>query len=120
MDIIRIGLVAGFVGSGLALQLTESADAEPKEKVLYSFCSQQNCTDGATPMAGMFHRNGMIFSTTLSGGNNDAGTVFAIDLKSGAEKVIYSFGSQADGSDGSNPMAGLIGVKGALYGTTTW
>ncbi|MFY9720558.1 MAG: choice-of-anchor tandem repeat GloVer-containing protein, partial [Candidatus Cybelea sp.] len=30
-------------------------------------------------------------------------------------KIVYSFGG---GSDGANPEAGLIGVKGTLYGTT--
>jgi uncharacterized repeat protein (TIGR03803 family) len=34
----------------------------------------------------------------------------------GSEKVLHSFGY---GSDGATPLAGLIDVKGTLYGTTS-
>ena len=34
----------------------------------------------------------------------------------GSEKMLHSFGY---GSDGATPLAGLIDVKGTLYGTTS-
>jgi len=43
------------------------------------------------------------------------GTVFALDLNTGTEKVLHSF---AGGTDGATPEAGLIEVEGTLYGTT--
>ena len=42
------------------------------------------------------------------------GTVFSITT-AGKEKVLHSFGG---GTDGVGPFAGLIDVKGTLYGTT--
>jgi uncharacterized repeat protein (TIGR03803 family) len=43
--------------------------------------------------------------------------VFSLDLSTGAEKVLHSFGN---GADGANPGASLIDLKGILYGTTIW
>jgi|SRR5215469_12144001 len=97
------------------------------EKVLYAFCSQQNCTDGRAPLAGLIDENDALYGTTNSGGGtgcggNGCGTVFAVDLKSGTEKVLYSFCSLANCADGAFPSAGLIDVNGTLYGTnrTGW
>ena len=42
------------------------------------------------------------------------GTVFSLS-KSGVEKVMHSF---SGAPDGALPYAGLINVKGTLYGTT--
>ncbi|MGA9274164.1 MAG: choice-of-anchor tandem repeat GloVer-containing protein, partial [Candidatus Cybelea sp.] len=41
------------------------------------------------------------------------GTVFSI-TPGGTERVLHSF----NGTDGANPYAALIAVKGLLYGTT--
>jgi uncharacterized repeat protein (TIGR03803 family) len=49
------------------------------------------------------------------GGTNDAGTVFSVS-PSGAETLVYSFKS---GADGATPTANLVNVKGILYGTTS-
>jgi hypothetical protein len=52
------------------------------ETVLYSFCSRQNCTDGAFPEAGLIDLAGTLYGVTLSGGTgpciNGCGTVFAL------------------------------------------
>lgn len=90
------------------------------EKTLYTFCSAQNCADGANPFAAMIEANGILYGTTGQGGGtgcngNGCGTVFSLDPKTGAETVLYAFQGGADGAD---PAAGLIKVKGALYGTT--
>src|ERR1022692_4644394 len=51
---------------------------------LYSFCSQgvyPNCTDGATPDAGLVHdTNGDFYGTTYDGGANYDGTVFRLSV----------------------------------------
>ena len=87
-----------------------------KEKVLYSFCPQQDCTDGYFPYAGLISVGGNLYGTTAGGGAG-FGTVFAVDPKTGVETVVYSF---QGGSDGFEPYAGLIDVAGTLYGTTLY
>jgi uncharacterized repeat protein (TIGR03803 family) len=58
--------------------------------------------------------NGKLYGTTYSGGAAEYdGTVFRVST-SGREKLLHSF---AVYSDGANPVANLIYVKGALYGT---
>ena len=88
------------------------------EKVLYSF---RGMPDGAEPFAGLIDVGGTLYGTTSSGGayncgSSSCGTVFSI-TSSGAEKVLHSFGN---GTDGANPRASLIALKGTLYGTTEY
>jgi uncharacterized repeat protein (TIGR03803 family) len=85
------------------------------ETVVYSFCSQQNCTDGWGPYASLIDVKGALYGTTEFGGPNLYGTVFSVSPTAGTETVVYSF---SGGADGGLPGAGLIDVKGALYGTT--
>jgi uncharacterized repeat protein (TIGR03803 family) len=87
------------------------------EKVLYSF---QGGADGSYPEAGLLNVKGTLYGTTDEGGadcsfNGGCGTVFSI-TPSGAEKVLYRFKNDPDGA---YPVAGLVNVKGTLYGTTT-
>ena len=92
------------------------------ETVVYSFCSQTNCTDGAGPLASLTEVNGTLYGTTASGGANLAcfcGTVFSVNPTTGAETVIYSFCSQKNCKDGAGPVGSLIAVNGSLYGTTS-
>jgi uncharacterized repeat protein (TIGR03803 family) len=76
--------------------------------------------EGASPQAGLISANGLFFGTTYRGGNSGCyanlgcGTVFQLDA-SGKETVLYRF---KGGSDGANPIAGLVNVKGVLYGAT--
>ena len=111
---IRIGLLAGTAGCALALHLTAAA-AGPTEKVLYSFAGQP---DGQSPYAGLIKVKGALYGTTGSGGTNGAGAAFAVDRKTGAETVLYSFCSQQQCADGSSPQGNLVEMKGTLYGTT--
>ena len=95
-----------------------SLDKNQNETVLYSFCVQTSCSDGANPVGGLLNINGTLYGTTQFGGlNSGDGTVFAINHKTGAETVVYTF-CQTDCSDGDEPAAGLIVVLGTLYGTT--
>src|SRR5215469_3212646 len=102
----------GVNGSGAVFELSPSGT----ETVLYSFCSQPSCTDGATPYAGLvIDKKGNLYGTTYQGGVNGNGTVFEIS-PSRTETVLHSFAH----SDGASPLAGLvIDQKGNLYGTTT-
>ncbi|HTT84106.1 MAG TPA: choice-of-anchor tandem repeat GloVer-containing protein [Rhizomicrobium sp.] len=106
-------------GCGTVFSLDPATGAE---KVIYSFCSRSHCTDGGIPEAGLIDAKGTLYGTTSGGGNTSCrsgcGTAFSIDPKTGAEKVIYSFCGQSNCADGEVPEAGLIAVKGTLYGTT--
>lgn len=58
-----------------------------------------------------------MYGTTFAGGANNSGSIFSLNLSTGAETVLYSF---QGGSDGANPGAGLVDVNGTLYGTTKY
>jgi uncharacterized repeat protein (TIGR03803 family) len=71
--------------------------------------------DGANPFGSPVKVRGKLYGTTSSGSAGRAGTVFSITT-SGKEHTLYSF--RKGTSDGSTPEAGLIHLKGTLYGTT--
>jgi len=89
--------------------------------VLYSFCSQPDCTDGGGPQAGLVQASDGNFYGTTSGGGNypyGSGTVFQI-TPAGVLTTLYSFCSQPNCADGSGPVAQLVqATDGNLYGTT--
>jgi uncharacterized repeat protein (TIGR03803 family) len=94
------------------------------ETVLYSFCAQTNCTDGAQPYARLIQAaDGNFYGTTSTGGINADGTVFKmIKTTAGASSlyVLYSFCAQPNCTDGQSPYAGLVqATNGNFYGTTT-
>lgn len=127
--------VAGMVdGNGTYYGTTEEGGASgngaivsytPKtgtEKLLYSFCSQARCADGATPMGGLVYTPGVLYGTTELGGKNTVcrqgcGTIFSYNIRTGAETVLYAF-QGANVADGANPMGSLVNFRGTLYGTT--
>lgn len=87
-------------------------------RVLHAF--RGGGTDGADPMAGLLEIRGRLYGTTAEGGayggsNYSGGTVFSVNVATGNERVLHSFGGSADGA---YPVAGLIDVNGTLYGTT--
>src|ERR1700730_2233096 len=92
------------------------------ENVLYNFCSQTNCADGAAPYAGLIRDGeGNFYGTTLKGGSHGHGTVYKLAPDGGGwrETVLYNFCSESNCSDGASPYAGLVmDPAGNLYGTT--
>lgn len=94
-------------------------DRRGKETVLYSFCADENCTDGTQPLGGViFDLAGNVYGTTSLGGAFGFGTVFKLD-PSGKETVLYSFKGLNVG-DGAAPGYGnlLRDQAGNLYGVT--
>jgi uncharacterized repeat protein (TIGR03803 family) len=86
---------------------------------LYSFCSQANCSDGATPYAGLIQAtDGNFYGTTSSGGTNGDGTVFEI-TSTGTLTTLYSFCSQTNCADGSGASGLIQATNGNFYGTTS-
>jgi uncharacterized repeat protein (TIGR03803 family) len=102
----------GTSGLGTVFSIT----AGGTEKVLHSFGTG---SDGSSPHASLINVKGTLYGTTVAGGTNGAGTVFSI-TRGGTEKVLYSFRGGHGGSDGADPAASLIEVKGTLYGTTAF
>jgi len=91
--------------------------------VLYNFCSQKNCRDGANPSAPLsLDPLGNIFGTTEAGGSNDiqdggGGTVF--ELSGSTLRVLYGFCAEHNCGDGKDPPSGLtMDGSGNLIGTT--
>jgi uncharacterized repeat protein (TIGR03803 family) len=99
----------GSSNKGTVFSLNPTTGAET---VLYSF---DGAPDGEIPAASLIDVKGTLYGATGYGGTNGAGTVFSLDVTTGVETVLHSF---AGGTDGSYPVAGLIDVKGTLYGTT--
>jgi uncharacterized repeat protein (TIGR03803 family) len=114
---------------GTVFQLTLQNDSWT-EAVLYSFCTQSGCSDGAQPQAGVLvDGKGNLYGTTLYGGTGGAcqnsyscGTVFQLTPPTmqgdpWTQTVLHSF--TGNGGDGNMPFAGLVhGKTGSLWGTT--
>ena len=88
--------------------------------VLHQFHLERS--DGQNPLGSLLDLNGTLYGTTSAGGHIfhavyckiGCGTIYSITT-AGDEKVLYRF---KGGPDGDTPVAGLIDVKGTLYGTT--
>lgn len=111
----------GTSGYGTVFRLAPAGNGTWTEKVLYTFCSLSNCTDGNNPWASLImDAAGNLYSTTYGGGSNGYGTVFQLvpgSHDTWTENVLYSFAS--NGTDGYAPEASLIfDAAGNLYGTT--
>jgi uncharacterized repeat protein (TIGR03803 family) len=99
-----------------ATVLSSRYRAGGEDTTLWSFIATE---DGAQPFAGLIiDKKGDLYGTTFSGGRNGLGTVFEI-AADGKEKVVYSFDSEVNGIDGTEPFAGLIqDESGNLYGAS--
>ncbi len=81
--------------------------------VLASF----NLTDGVAPTGNLLLSGGTLYGTTSDAGPNgygNVGTVFSVPTTGGTPTVLASF----KGTDGAEPIGGLIRSGSTLYGTT--
>ena len=127
---------AAFMGGahnqGTVFALTQSAGSW-QYQVLYSFCAELHCTDGALPKTALIEdTQGNLYGTTLGGGAQN-GTVFKLTHDAGRTAwtltQLYVFCSSGGScTDGTAPNSSLT-YKGAasgaaydgvspLYGTT--
>jgi uncharacterized repeat protein (TIGR03803 family) len=108
-------------GTGMIFRMTATGTLT----TLHDFCQLKNCPDGSDPMAPLFQGNdAFLYGTTETGGDDGVlcdnstgcGTVFKIGLGGSLDR-LHAF----DGTDGSNPAAGLVqGSDGNFYGTTAF
>lgn len=119
--------LGGVYGSGTVFELAPGKDGSWAENLPHSF--NDNGKDGKYPQAGLvLDTAGNLYGTTYEGGNAttcstvSCGTVFELKPKADGgwtEKLLHSFND--NGTDGYNPVAGLIlDAAGNLYGTTTF
>ena len=112
----------GAFNSGTVFKLVPKG-VHSKETVLYSFCGQTNCVDGAFPSGGLtFNSAGDMFGTTVEGGAAGfaTGTVFELIAGTHQHEVLYNFCTLANCADGQQPGAGVIlDESGNLFGTTS-
>jgi len=116
------GVLTLAVVSTLLLVALPAAHAQ-NEIVLYNFCSQPNCVDGANPASSLTPDGaGNFYGTTQLGGANMDGTVFELSPNGVGgynETVLYSFCSLQNCTDGSYPYSYVtLDGQGNLYGTT--
>jgi uncharacterized repeat protein (TIGR03803 family) len=105
---------------GIVFQVSPSG-GQWKERMLYNFCSRNNCVDGAFPLAGLvMDDSGSLYGVTSWGGAGcswpGCGVIFKLTRTGSGwrETVLHNFGGN---SDGVNPQEALIlDVKGNLYG----
>jgi uncharacterized repeat protein (TIGR03803 family) len=101
---------------------------ESSETVLYSFCDQNDCTDGKEPLSTVtLDGQGNVFGATVIGGglsdecDYGCGTIYEIRQRNGfpAYHHVYTFCSQKNCSDGAGPIGALVrDVAGNFYGAT--
>jgi uncharacterized repeat protein (TIGR03803 family) len=102
----------GANGYGVVYKLTPGQSGWT-ETVLYNFCSESNCADGANPVNGLvMDMAGNLYGTTYSGGSGGNGSVFQLRSSGGnwTEKVIYNIKSTYSGL--------AMDANGDIYGTT--
>lgn len=95
------------------------------ETILYTFCSQPNCSDGGGPGNLVMDSHGNLYGPAGYGGQGSyslsspycypgCGVVFEL-APDGTESVLHAF---TGGSDGSGPDALVLDGSGNLYGST--
>ena len=105
-----------FLGEAMGAVRSSKSQLRAPATTLYSFGSQAG--DGSGPTAGLIKgSDGNFYGVTTGGGSHSQGTVFKM-TPSGAETVLYSFGTNLN--DGGAPLAALLQASdGNFYGTTS-
>ena len=104
----------GPADQGTVFKLTPSGSGYT-ESILHAFSGK----DGALPAGGLLlDKSGALYGTTSSGGTANQGTVFKL-TRSGAHYVHSTLYSFKGGTDGAQPLAGLVTcTTGTICGTT--
>ena len=118
-------LYGGLSNYGAIFELSRADSGKWHETVLYNFIG--GGADGQNPwQAPVLDSSGNLWGTTQQGGEAqyclNCGVIYELVPQGGgrwSESVVYSFGSQPNVTDGSDPIGGLtLGRDGNFYGTT--
>ena len=104
-------LVVRMVGATLAAMTLLPVLAAQAQTLttIYTFTGGD---DGLEPWGGLAYKDGFLYGTTQDGGPFNDGTVFKLDLVTGAKTVLHSFDAKVDGEFPD----GVVYQNGALYG----
>ena len=104
----------------------------PTQTVLYSFCTEASCSDGAFPAADLvMDASGNLLGTTFGGGSkgkncddigvSGCGTAFRVQPDGTGFALLHDFCARRNCADGGYPLAGLLmDGLGNLYGATLY
>lgn len=101
----------GTIGEGGAGAVFSIKTNGADYSTLHSFSG----SDGANPYAGIVLANGVLYGTTLNGGNAGKGTVFKINTNGTSFATLHHF----NGGHEAFPWGRLILLGDRLYGTTS-
>lgn len=109
----------GVNGAGTVFELSPTGGGWT-ERILYSFCSQQPCTDGLDPVGLTMDASGNLYGATLYGGTQGSNNGVIYELSPNGQggytqTVLFSF---PGGVNGSNPIGGVVLSQGSLFGVT--
>jgi uncharacterized repeat protein (TIGR03803 family) len=96
---------AAVLGFWVALALTCAGTGVCHGGIQFTTLFSFDGTNGAFPKGELVQgRDGRLYGTTVEGGTNGMGTVFALSLDGSGFTNLYVF---TGGADGANPSAGL-------------
>jgi uncharacterized repeat protein (TIGR03803 family) len=105
----------GTYDGGTIFQVTPAGQL----KVLYDFCSHENCIDGWHPVFPPIQgSDGNFYGTTPIGGTPGSGVFYEL-TDSGTYKVLHNFCQTASCSDGSVPNSIAQDAKGDFFGSAS-
>ncbi len=104
----NVGALYGVSTSHVQHQVTIDVTSD---KVLHTFA---NKPDGNYPTGDLVLYEGQLYGITTSGGDDDLGSIFRIDVNGGNYTILYSFNNTS--SLGTNPSGGIVIDQGFIYG----
>lgn len=110
-------ILGGASNLGAVFELSPSG-SNYTETVLYSFCIETDCADGAEPGGGVVMDNaGNLYGTTSTGGGG-SGPGLVFELSPNGTQWLYSDLEDFDGRDGWGPGSLIVDANGNLFGAT--
>jgi len=85
--------------------------------ILHSFAGYTS-VDGELSQGGLVSDGSILYGTTMYGGTDDYGTLFAINPDGSGYSVLKSFSAQSQGA--VLPLGNLVSDGSTLYGTTSY
>jgi uncharacterized repeat protein (TIGR03803 family) len=120
-DFYGTTIVGGKFNEGTVFQISRTG----KFKLLYTFCSLANCSDGLQPhFPPVQASDGNFYGTAFGGGPLEGGVLYEL-TSAGTYKVLHNFCLYSESCDtgpntGSGPSTVVQDAKGNFYGTTDY